>query len=128
MSAQQGGGPGGGQVTASPEQIAATGKFAAAKAEEIESGVNGFASEVEEFCGSGWQGQASDAFKPPFDEWKAAMLDIGKALQSTSERLMSASHEYAQRETENKELIHKSDEKVQQAAREVAQLEGKGKG
>ncbi|MGL6236355.1 MAG: WXG100 family type VII secretion target [Segniliparus sp.] len=106
-------------MKASSEQIAATAQFAASKAEEIASGVNSFSNEVDEFCGSGWQGQASDAFKPPFDEWKSAMLDIGKALQSTSERLGQASRDYAHQEHENKEQLQQPQQHIEQIRSQI---------
>ena len=83
----------------------ASSRFAAGKASEMESGISSFSAEVDAFLSGGWQGQASEAFQPPFKDWVENAKKVQQALQGMSELLAQSSQEYTGQEESNNGLI-----------------------
>ncbi|EFV14977.1 WXG100 family type VII secretion target [Segniliparus rugosus] len=94
-----------GELKASSEQITASSQFASGKAGEMESGISSFSAEVDAFLSGGWQGQASEAFQPPFQDWVANAKKVQQALSDMADLLAQSAKEYASREEHNDDLI-----------------------
>ncbi|MGL4305018.1 MAG: WXG100 family type VII secretion target [Mycobacteriaceae bacterium] len=86
---------------ASPQEIAATGKFVGDVAEQMILGVSGFSAEVDGFLGTKWQGQAARAFAVQWQQWLDGARSVVAALNTSAELLAQNASSFAETEEHN---------------------------
>jgi len=93
------------ELRASPTEFATAGRGVRESANRLDERVKALSSRVEELLGGGWQGQASDAFRRDWQQWRDGARQVIGGLDTTASLLESSGQAYGEQEDANAHAV-----------------------
>lgn len=96
------------ELQAAPAEFATAGRGVRESANQLEDRVKALSSRVEELLGGGWQGQASDAFRRDWQQWRDGARQVIGGLDTSASLLESSGKAYGEQDAANTDAVRRS--------------------
>lgn len=96
------------ELSVTPAEVTSASQGIRSAAGTLDDRVRALTSRVEALLGSGWKGQAADAFRRDWEQWLHGAKDVVGGLDSMSSLLASSAHSYSSQESANAASVGQS--------------------
>ncbi|WP_299575266.1 WXG100 family type VII secretion target [uncultured Williamsia sp.] len=96
------------ELAVTPAEVTSASNGIRSAADTLDDRVRALTSRVEELLGSGWKGQAADAFRRDWEQWLHGAKDVVGGLDSMAALLASSAQSYSSQESANTSAVGQS--------------------
>ncbi|GAA2053326.1 WXG100 family type VII secretion target [Williamsia deligens] len=93
------------ELAVTPAEVTSASQGIRSAADTLDDRVQALSSRVEALLGSGWKGQAADAFRRDWEQWLHGAKEV---VDSMSALLASTAHDYSRQESSNAAAVGQS--------------------